>query len=113
MFGRKSKKVEKKIAVDIKPSRRRARKESKQNVDPLGGFSVDQLFGIDPVSSPSKGKGAGVASGLLALPVALLKLPITLIANLASGIVQALAEVLRLPIRVLSAIFKPWKKAAE
>lgn len=97
----------KKLAT-VEPSKRKARKAAKKNVDPLGGFSMEQLFGLDPVSKEKRSRTKSVGGSLLALPVAALKLPILAVSNLLKGIASALVEIVKLPVRVIGAIISPW-----
>jgi len=92
MFGRKKKKQAKKLAKS----------------DPLGGFSIEQLFGLDPVTEPKK---RGVVSKVLGLPVALAKAPIMIVQRLIGGVLNAVVEVLKLPVRVLGGIARPWRRS--
>ena len=98
-----------------------ARKKNKKSgpLDPLGGFSIDQLFGLDLLDDGKKKKRGnkggddrkGMVSRLVALPMALVKAPVTIITRLLGGIIGALGELLRLPLRVLGAIAKPWRRS--
>jgi len=103
---RSKKKAEAKAAVEGRG--RKARRQAKKAVDPLGGFSMEQLFGIDPVSKPKRSRTKSVGGGLLALPLAILKLPMLAVQNLVKGIASALVEIVKLPIRVIGAILTPW-----
>lgn len=96
----------KKAAVEV--SSRKARRQAKKTVDPLGGFSMEQLFGLDPVSNAKRSRTRSVGGSLLALPVALVKLPLMAVQNLLQGIASALVEIVKLPVRVIGAILGPW-----
>jgi len=108
VFGkRKAKKAEAKMAKGELTSRK-ARRQAKKTVDPLGGFSMEQLFGLDPVSKTKPSRTKSVGGSLLALPFAVLKLPMVAVQNLVKGIASALVEIVKLPVRVIGAILTPW-----
>jgi len=97
------------------PSSRKARRQAKKMLDPLGGFSMEQLFGLDLVSTTKKerkkaGGSKSVGASLLALPFAVAKLPMMAVSNLLKGIASALVEIVKLPVRVVGAILGPWRR---
>lgn len=103
MFGRKKKKLAKAAKSD-----------------PFGGFSLDQLLGLDPIVHSKKEKkqhrrsqkkqGKGAISKLIGLPLAIVKAPVTIVHHLIGGVVNALVEVLKLPVRVLGGLARPWRR---
>lgn len=90
------------------PATRKERRRAKKAVDPLGGFTMEQLFGVDPVSAPKGGRSKSVGASLFALPLAIAKLPTIAVVNLLKGIGSALVEIVKLPVRVIGAILGPW-----
>jgi len=82
-------------------SRRKKRKNL--DIDPLGGFSLDELLGADPVSVVDKKQGLiGRVIGLpFRLIAALIKIPFKLLAAVAA-----------FPVRVLKATFPPYRRVS-
>lgn len=78
----------------------------KNNVDPLGGFSLDQLLGLDPISNPKK---KGIVSKALGLPFKLLKAPVLIVQRLVGGVINAVLEIVKLPVRMLGGLASPWR----
>jgi len=86
--------------------------------DWLGGYTLQELLGSTPVTKTKKqmkkesGK-RGVVSSVLGAPVrmlmALIKLPITVLTKIVTGLGRAVAEVARLPIRLVGAVVSPWR----
>jgi hypothetical protein len=78
----------------------------------LGGYTLDELFGIKPIARPPEKKKSPVAK-LLGAPFkligAVIKLPFTVIARVVGGIGNAIGEIAKLPLRLLRALIKPWK----
>ena len=56
-------------------------------------------------------KKRGVVSKVLGLPVALAKAPIMIVQRLIGGVLNAVVEVLKLPVRVLGGIARPWRRS--
>lgn len=83
-------------------SRRKKRKQ--QDIDPLGGFSIEQLFGLAPVMVDEKKQS--IVGRVLGAPFkvlgALLMLPFRL-----------LAIAIKLPVRAIKAILPPWKRTSD
>jgi len=101
--------------------------------DWLGGYTLEELLGAPPVSKTKKqlkgdkkqakrdaGKRGIVSAtvgapfrllGTIAkLPLAIAKLPLTIASKIGGGVIGAVTEVVKLPARVVGAIFSPWRK---
>jgi hypothetical protein len=94
--------------------------------DRLGGYTLQELLGAAPVTKSPKqmkkdekaakkaaGKRGVVATVIGApfrLVVGIIKLPINVAAKLANGVLRALTEVVKLPVRLVSALVSPWRK---
>lgn len=86
--------------------------------DWLGGYTLKELLDTAPVSKSPKqikkesGK-RGIASTVVGAPfrlvAAVVKLPVTLVTKLVAGIVRALTEIVKLPVRLLRAVASPWR----
>ena len=95
--------------------------------DWLGGYTLQELLGAAPVTkSPKqikKDKKAaqkavrkrGVVSTVVGVPfrliVGIIKLPISVASKLANGVLRAVTEVVKLPMRLVSALISPWRKS--
>lgn len=87
--------------------------------DRLGGYTLRELLDTHPVSkSPTAQKKderkRGVVSTVLGAPfrlvAALIKLPVTVVTKLVTGVTRAIGEVLKLPVRLVGALVSPWKR---
>ena len=74
-------------------SRRKKRKA--EDIDPLGGFSMEELFGLSPVSQLEKKQG--VVGKIIGLPFRILGMLVALPFKL-------IKAVLLLPVRLVKAI---------
>ena len=95
--------------------------------DWLGGYTLQELLGAAPVTKSPKqikkddkaAKKAAGKRGIIAtiagapfrILAGLIKLPITIATKLANGIVRALTEVVKLPLRLVSALVSPWRNS--
>ena len=87
--------------------------------DWLGGYTLQELLGAAPVTKTKKqlkkesGK-RGIVSTVVGAPfrllIAMIKLPVTVVAKIAGGIGKAMVEVAKLPVRLVGAIISPWGK---
>ncbi len=86
--------------------------------DRLGGYTLRELLDTAPMSkSPQQIKKESGKRGLLStvigapfrLTVALIKLPITIVTKLLAGVVRAITEIVKLPLRLLRALISPWR----
>jgi len=87
--------------------------------DLLGGYSLQELLGATPVTKTKKqlkkesGK-RGIVSSIVGAPFRLimgvLKVPITIVSRLLSGLGKAVGEVVKLPLRMVGALVSPWRK---
>jgi len=94
--------------------------------DWLDGYTLQELLGAPPVSKTKKqlkqekkavrkaeGK-RGLVSATVGAPFRLIgtvaKLPVIIASKLVGGIVGAVTEVVKLPVRIVGAVFSPWKK---
>ena len=75
-------------------SRRKKRKQQDE-VDPLGGFSMEELFGLDPVSEPEV-KQSTVGK--------ILKAPFKLVGLAVKTPIKLVLGVVKLPIKLVKAI---------
>lgn len=79
----------------------------------IGGYTLEQLLGARPVTQIEKKRSK--VGALLALPftvvAAIVKLPVVLVAKLATGLVSGVGEIIKLPVRVLGALFKPFRRS--
>ena len=78
----------------------RRKKRKLQDVDPLGGFSMEELFGLAPVSDVEKKQG--VIGKIIGLPFRIFGMLVALPFKL-------IKAVLMLPVRLVKAIL-PSKK---
>ncbi len=79
----------------------------------IGGYTLEQLLGSAPVLD--KKNKRGVASRIFGAPFklvgALIKLPVVAASRLAGGFANAIVEIFRLPLRLVGAIIKPWRRS--
>ena len=96
------------------------------NNDWLGGYTLQELLGAAPVTKSAKqikkddkaAKKAAGKRGMVAtivgapfrLIAGIIKLPITIATKLANGLLRAMTEVVKLPMRLISALASPWRK---
>ena len=94
--------------------------------DWLDGYTLQELLGAAPVSKTKKqlkqekkyAKKASGKRGIVAttvgapfrLAAGLVKLPVTLVTKLTAGIIGAVMEIVKLPIRLVGAIASPFRK---
>ena len=95
--------------------------------DWLGGYTLQELLGAAPVTKSPKqikkdNKAAqkavgkrGVVATVVGAPfrliVGIIKLPISVASKLANGVLRAVTEVVKLPMRLVSALISPWRKS--
>ena len=72
-------------------SRRKKRKQT-EDVDPLGGFSLEELMGLDPITQPEP-KKQSLIGRLLTLPF-----------RLVAAVIRLPFRILGLPVRLARAI---------
>ena len=73
-------------------SRRKKRKQAEEDVDPLGGFSLEELMGLEPITQPEP-KRPGIVAKTVSAPF-----------KLVGGLVKLPFKVLGLPIKLVRAI---------
>lgn len=88
--------------------KKNSRKKNSSGFDPLGGFSLEQLLGLNPISEPKK---KSIVSKVIGLPVMVAKAPVKIVQLLLGGIFNAIMEIVKLPGRVLSGLIKPWRRS--
>ena len=82
-------------------SRRKKRKQQEADADPLGGFSLEELMGLEPITQPEPEKQGVVAKTVSApfkLVAAVIKLPF---------------KILGLPLKLVRAILPSRDKGDE
>ena len=77
-------------------SRRKKRKQSDEAVDPLGGFSLDELLGLEPIGEIEEKRPGVLAKVAVA--------PFRVIAAVVKAPVKVLKGVLTLPFRIIKAV---------
>ena len=81
--------------------------------DTIGGYTLGELLGADPIKKPEpkkKGAVAKIVGAPFKLIGAILKLPVTVVSRLVGGIGGAIGEIAKLPVRLVGALAKPWRK---
>jgi len=94
--------------------------------DWLGGYTLQELLGAAPVTKSPKqmkkvnkaaqkavgkrGVVATVVGAPFRLVVGIIKLPISVATKLANGVLRAMTEVVKLPMRLVSALVSPWRR---
>jgi len=71
---------------------RRKKRTQQADVDPLGGFSLEDLMGLDPITQPES-KKPSLIGRLLSLPF-----------RLAAWVIRLPFRILGLPVRIVRAI---------
>lgn len=79
----------------------------------LGGYTLEQLLGAAPVSEPVKKQSvlAKMLSAPFRLVIGLVKLPFTIVGRIVAGAGGAIGEVVKLPVRFVRAIIRPWGRS--
>lgn len=75
--------------------------------------SDSELVGLESLGGSDDGakKGKkGLFKKVTGVPVAVVKTPLVVVTRLLKGIVHALAEVVKLPVRVIGGLARPWKR---
>ncbi|MEQ8716237.1 MAG: hypothetical protein RIE08_01380 [Acidimicrobiales bacterium] len=67
------------------------------------------LVGLESLGGSDDGAKKGLFKKVTGVPVALVKTPLVVVTRLVKGIVHALGEVLKLPVRVIGGLARPWK----
>jgi len=92
------------------------------STDRLGGYTLRELLDTAPVSkSPEQIKKEEKAAGkrgfvstVLGAPfrlvAAIVKLPVTVVSKLVTGVVRAITEVVKLPLRIVRALLSPFRR---
>ena len=80
----------------------------------MGGYTLEELLGSEPVSKVEK-KKPGLIAKIVGAPfrlvLGIVKLPVTIVSRLVGGVAKALREVVTLPVRLVRAVLSPWKKS--
>lgn len=73
----------------------RRKKRNTEDIDPLGGFSMEALFGLDPVTEVEKSKS-------------IIGLPFRVAGGLIKAPIKIVIALLALPFKLLKAILPPY-----
>lgn len=72
--------------------------------------SDSELVGLESLSgSEEQEQKKGLFRRIFGIPVVLVKTPIVVVTRLLRGIVNALLEIVKLPVRVLGGLARPWR----
>lgn len=71
--------------------------------------SDSELVGLESLGGSGEGDKKGLFKKVTGVPVAVVKTPLVVVTRLVKGILHAFGEIVKLPVRVLGGLARPWK----